>query len=1142
MSGRRQRPVIMPMGDLLPSFQALSNDDWELVSEYSCSTFRRSHNTGYTAGTLAVLAQVSRHCRGRMLERGVDDYLMHHTVARGSKTDARDGTWRFEKDGVVVILTSDLDPSDQIAITTFFKDSLPTSGDIRGFVEHRTYDEATEAYAEVLSRFEGCLDEEGRLEVLTASFGSDCCRIFMGIDLQFMPPNRPFLLHCAEKGYAECVARLLSCGWNPGVTGSSGCTILHLAAWTGQSNVFDALPVDVIAKLSDIPNEHDEIPEQTAWSQYCKARGTFEQECAGEFLKIAICCHNARLGTTNACERTFIDAANQELATIGENEPTLTVPRGCDPHEIIHFFTSKSGFSSTVLVASFLMPDSSGNICRVMLDSFQNNPKLRALKLESCGLTEESMHLLAGFLNAKPATEWLIDMLSIAHNPGISDEGCQILASTSNLFLIDTIHMTDIGLTAAGLKLLAESCLSHASSADAAKLPLRKLCLGDNDFSGEVSAPQDYFNISTSNRVLATIADDRETRQEIDPRFAKNYHLTLLFKALSHASITYLDLTGTRLLPEQLEVVCTCVPLHLLDLETFDLYGNNSIGLVQTEILKMVQISSVRGKLKRISFDQVEHPQLWQNCQASFANSRASAKGAQKGSASQKSSHAQRSIVDSTKFFLRDEHVARIGRTSNLNGIRKSGNPTAILQTELGEVFVKDVEDLIEGSGLRVGDLVRFKASYHSKFRCLALQTIKPLAIEASLPSCQERCHVFFYRYEVQQILVLPAQTAACRQFTQFLDLVMSPGPYLESRFPGSVRKGQDRFPSLRADDVDFSSFTDEEVRLIADLRTPESFQDVFGKSRIVNESVRALVRRVFPVLWDLVRGFQAEDARRSSLPDIPSIVEEKRLLQKTPRVCVMSSQPQLESSPYSREECWVFPPLVKQAIANMLESRFLQSAVTVGQRISEGAYLAAVDSTTGCIKGVTQVYTPDRLLKKQLIVVGVAEDMLEQVVGISEKLPIGMVMRPAWLRRHPRWLPVDGIGTPEADAVWRGLFASFDEQGFHDVQTALKSLFESYEPSAGGTLHFVRKADVTDVPEQKQGGIGKTNPAKSAQTSFNPADNSMSWRSGGQAEHNKRLESQPGHNIEPSTRQVERHADGRPKLLLKPRTRPVGN
>eukprot|EP00931_Biecheleriopsis_adriatica_P084017 TRINITY_DN57730_c0_g1_i1.p1 TRINITY_DN57730_c0_g1~~TRINITY_DN57730_c0_g1_i1.p1 ORF type:complete len:153 (-),score=40.71 TRINITY_DN57730_c0_g1_i1:41-472(-) len=142
---------------------------------------------------------------------------------------------------------------------------------------------------------------------------------------------------------------------------------------------------------------------------------------------------------------------------------------------------------------------------------------------------------------------------------------------------------------------------------------------------------------------------------------------------------------------------------------------------------------------------------------------------------------------------------------------------------------------------------------------------------------------------------------------------------------------------------------------------------------------------------------------------------------------------------------------------------------------------------------------------------------MLEDVVGMSEKLPRGLVMRPAWLRRKPRWLMVDDIKVSDSEAGWKGLFASFEEQGFFDVPCVLKKMLDIFDPAAPGTLHFTRKAAVAETSKGQRPDFSHVRPHYSSE------ENSGSWRK----------------NDGASKQFIERHANGRPKLKLKPRSQP---
>jgi len=207
-----------------------------------------------------------------------------------------------------------------------------------------------------------------------------------------------------------------------------------------------------------------------------------------------------------------------------------------------------------------------------------------------------------------------LEFLSASHNPGIADEGCSVLSSAHQLFQIDTVHLVDINLTAAGLRQLSYHLLQSARVDSCSRL--RKLCIGSNDFSGSVE-PEDVhahdvgslsFSVSPAQADCQIIEEDREFQigPELHEVFRVNFHIVQFLRALSTASITYLDMKDSRMNPDQMKVLSNLVPKYLTALETFDLYGVGSIGMAEPEIREMVKQCVANGKLKRLAFRPAE--------------------------------------------------------------------------------------------------------------------------------------------------------------------------------------------------------------------------------------------------------------------------------------------------------------------------------------------------------------------------------------------------------------------------------------------------------------------------------------------------------------------------------------------------------
>ncbi|CAK0805109.1 unnamed protein product [Prorocentrum cordatum] len=604
-------------------------------------------------------------------------------------------------------------------------------------------------------------------------------------------------------------------------------------------------------------------------------------------------------------------------------------------------FASGQDFACDGVAIKFLPPGGARIVLESVFRSMAGNRKLRSLKLEACGLSCSEVHFLAAFLKAMPLEEPQLEFLSASHNPGIADEGCSVLSSAHQLFQIDTVHLVDINLTAAGLRQLSYHLLQSARVDSCSRL--RKLCIGSNDFSGSVE-PEDVhahdvgslsFSVSPAQADCQIIEEDREFQigPELHEVFRVNFHIVQFLRALSTASITYLDMKDSRMNPDQMKVLSNLVPKYLTALETFDLYGVGSIGMAEPEIREMVKQCVANGKwlvgLKRLAFDQLKFPDLWKYCQACFRG--CGRKGGGKGKP-----HGQKGtnmIRNAGVKILNLGTTFHVGLVDDITrSLSRKGSTTSVFRMRDGSVFLKDGSRILASSDIKVGDTVQFQAVYNATSRCLGLTSVCRVPSETLRGPCQDQCHVFFYRYEVGKLLVIPGRSAQMRKLAGRLDnLCMEPGPYLEERFPGCVRKGQCMFPSFDSiiADVDVSAMTDDEVHMLARLENPEHFLATFGRRLGVNETVRALVDRVKSQTGVVARYFQGEESRRAS-SHYPA---EHRAQQVVPRQATFSNQIKAVGTYGDRDTYWAFPPLVHGALSNMLEADFLEHMAAIGQR-----------------------------------------------------------------------------------------------------------------------------------------------------------------------------------------------------------------
>jgi hypothetical protein len=473
---------------------------------------------------------------------------------------------------------------------------------------------------------------------------------------------------------------------------------------------------------------------------------------------------------------------------------------------------------------------------------------------------------------------------------------------------------------------------------------------------------------------------------------------------------------------------------------------------------------------------------------------------------------------------------------------------------EHGQVFLKDSKGLLMSAGINVGDVLQFKASYDSRSRCLSLDAVNRSGEIQALSPFQMQCHIVFYRYEVNRLFALPARSQAFRKLMDRIGkLLTEPGPFLEQRFPGSVRKGQDRFPSTDSlfAGIDIGSMSDNEVQMMASLEDPEQFLAASGRGRAVNETVRALVSRVVsqPQLGEMVKLFRAESRLRADIDSANALMlseqvetyaehqpykhstddalcdprgghrdvaysPRKRAQQKLLPQGTFASQPKAQRNHVVRDGNWIFPSLVSQSLANMLESYFVRQTVTIGQLPSTGRGLVEVQSDPNQTWDVAHVVSNDNNFKKTFIIVGVAEDMLDVSGDMS-----GLTMRPAWLRRPPQWLDAKRMEDDAADE-WHGFFACLQEEGFDDVRPTLARMIRDFDPTRPGSLHFAKKIALVH-------DMCATHPARDVECRHRSAQTS-------------RFQNEPAGAQRDVRRDIDRHPSGRPKLILKPRTRPV--
>mmetsp|Transcript_79659 Transcript_79659/g.174702 ORF Transcript_79659/g.174702 Transcript_79659/m.174702 type:complete len:1156 (+) Transcript_79659:101-3568(+) len=1151
----------MDFASLLPTFD---RDELETISLYSGSC-----NTGFTGGTRPH-ANVSGHAKGRMLERDIDDLIVRRTMARGQKSPCPDGKTKFELNGVVVIASCEHPDDDQVVVTTWA--DRGNAKDVylfeHGWVLEETYKSANEQYSQLLQQLDDMDEPEDREAVLRhwlavdqSENGSDSDDMereasaqsgsktldsyFHGIDLERTPPNRPLLLHCAEKGYGECVKALIEDGhFNPGITGSKQCTLLHMAAWTGQSQVLEKVPKHVVRKLVDVPNEFNELPEELAWSQYCI-------EGNESFLEVAVQCRNLRLGVTDSSKEGFVQMANETMRNTSWAESVLTVPCGAEAESVIQHFESAAPGQ---LVASAINC-ARGNVnlfqekptLSCMLKSLESSMYLETIKLECCGLTATHCETLSEFLQGSQVH---LTYLGLKGNTAIGDEGLRSLCKAAKLFDIDTLSFVNVGLSAAGLQILADGIRNCCKTQEREMLGWRKLNLSENDLSCADDNAWGAFARPTSIQ-----ENDNENKQEEDeegvpstrsasspttsaapsnqPEARSASRPTAEFMAaLRSTLLADLDLSDTSLRKQQFKEVLDGVR----ELPLLEVLGvvDNLICPVLDQALKLnvgwMEKSPRVYALRRINLDCLKHPSLWQDLQWKLLRMQKK----QQQQRQQQQDTAQELMHRCIEVGWQQDDLPNCGRIGLQPRMEDTTLQSLILHTKDGQILLRDEDGLV---GLGENGLpVRFAVEYNRKTKILKLAG-HSLAAEGHVEHSNKGCLVVFYREETNEILVEPALTPHCIALAHRFRKVLPAKYDLESRFgrlPGTAGCTRPSTKELMSG-LELSTFSDREVAALATLNDPSSFADIMGKVLQMTEISERLVERTCkcPEVVAMVELFRAEQIRRQS-ENVEPIVTPHNLLT---RLVFCDAPAGL------KDDTWYFPPLVRTTVEKMLEGFAPCMRVTqVGSAFRNGKG-STFDPRRPDVKafGIKDTVSSDGSWFYSLAFVGVSEELLDPRSGQV----LGMCLVPHHQRQPPRWVRVD-----DTEAL-KTCFSSYVQEGFemmpHDLQEAaaeFKSASKSERMDLAKVdlgkelvLEFEAEGKSKLAASQEEIVLERSSgtSGKSSRTSYSGykgrGKDSSSWRS------------TPSSHASPATlpsSNKERHPDGRPKLMLKPRSKPL--
>jgi len=427
----------------LPPTAPVDDETWDSVTQFSL----RSRNTGFSGGTSEVRPS------GRVLCHDVDDYLIRHTVARGSKSQLDPEHWRFELDGVVVVTKG---AGQGLAVEY-------ARGGVHGFVETHSQDAARERYEALLASLDRALDGDDRARALE-SHGVEG-RVLCGLDLAQVPKDCPLLQHCARQGWSECVEHLLGRGFREGL--GHRCkhrmTLLHFVTWEGHLEVLERLGEEA-ALLCDVANAWGELPEFSGFNRSCQLRAEGGQEEKAEAcLAAAVMCRRLRTRNPAITGRDFVDEANAQAA-LSMSASCAVLPYGVEGPAILQHLPERLRCPDLVARFVIALPP----VLRPVLSVLAGNGNLERLVLECCGLTAAHAPPLAELLRGLPA-------LAILHLGGntLGDAGAQAILGAAR-GKVQSLHLCGVGMTAASLPAAGDFVAAAAAE---------KLDLAANDLS-----------------------------------------------------------------------------------------------------------------------------------------------------------------------------------------------------------------------------------------------------------------------------------------------------------------------------------------------------------------------------------------------------------------------------------------------------------------------------------------------------------------------------------------------------------------------------------------------------------------------------------------------------------------------------------
>jgi len=792
-----------------------------------------SHNTGFTGGTGAFAGRFSTLAKYRVLERGLDDYIIKHIVARGKKTQAPNGRWTFEKDGIVVVATSGTPDL-----------TVVTAGPID--VSFRLEDgmrAARDAYASLLDELASALDDDDRLHVLLRICKGDeqdgegvVSRVFHGIDLATRPRNRPLLLHCANEGYTKCVKVLLASGFPVAdVAGTNSCNALHMAGWGGHVECVAELCA-MCPSLAKSENKWNEFPELAAFSRSCELRFTEEMD-AERFEDAAVQCLRTRKGNDTLGLEWFRDEAGKAVVRgFQDASTTVKIPAGARPCDIIS--SSKlvtSGWRVKKLQADFV--ELQGCVIQQLLVACSQAKFLTSICFGSCGLGPVELPIIKEFLeNLKHPLE----KLDLGGNK-LGDDIDQVFCPS--FFRVYDLGLDNTGMTRTGLCALvkaAEEAITQGA------LQTTKLRLAQND-------------LSETGATVEIIASFACMLQQPDCSIREAY------------------LDSTRLLGPQLQLVVDALPkcqltlLSLHDLSIPESWAAQSQGKLYRAL------NDPRCQVKKLHVDRAASSQmfdgLWhaiKNRDIAKASLSSGVGGKGRGKAGkQRGTGCVKSNTDERCFSFRDPFCCRL-RKLYWDVRREAWLANFVAQGKgvlngvvLGGTEAKgfDLGQLDLGKGIQVTlELTRSPASVDRDQKAKDL-TLKTLAY-VDAPVCLEACRLVFFRETTLELLLLRSRVSPAGQ--ELLNLLKFVLPHIHDKTPTQVR------PQLCET---IEKLSDIELRALIESNDSDFLKEPLEVSSVQNATgSERHQKRVASPTWKVIVGLaeQEEQTRRQQARAVP--------------------------------------------------------------------------------------------------------------------------------------------------------------------------------------------------------------------------------------------------------------------------------